>query len=578
MQDSLHIGEDSGGEGEFILRDGALHGVMDTFVGGASEVPGTANKATLRIQGGNFLSRTLTVGIGMGSDALLSVEGSRATAIHTFDYVSIEGSSTLAFTLDERGVTPLTIRSRSTGLRIAKHARLRIALSAAPPVEDIRLVAARAAVRGAFEGLPEGSGIAADFGGRTYRWQLTYRGGSGHDLVLKWPGATAAMRDLPAPPEPLWVQHPLFPLQEIAGRPAFPGAEGFGAFAAGGRDGRTIDVENLNDAGPGSLRAALTASGPRTVRFRVGGPIELKSAIAIREPLLTVDAQDAPAPGITLRRHGLEVRTHDVVLRHFRIRIGDADVRLDDKNINYNGGQGEYALYIIEGAHDVIADHLSLSWSTNKMLSTTKMSDRVTIQYCILSESLNFAGHGFASITGGNRVTWHHNLFSHHNNRIVRFQGAVDADFRNNVIYDWGEGSAYGEFDRLNYVGNYLKPGPSTTKLRLFHNGAAVVAPGSIYVADNVMEGNEAVNRDNWQGMGYYWFDRRSLAAEKPFRAPAVTMESARDAYWHVLEEAGATRPGRDEVDERTVREVREGTGHIINWVREIGQAAVPRE
>jgi hypothetical protein len=398
---------------------------------------------------------------------------------------------------------------------------------------------------------------------------LTYRG-AGHDLVLKTAGATARMRALPTPPAPLWREHPLFPLTAMTGAPAFTGAEGFGAFTPGGRGGSTLYVDNLNDAGPGSLRAALTAKGPRTVQFRVGGAIELKSAIAISEPFLTLDAQTAPTPGITLRRHGLEIRTHDVVLRHFRIRIGDEDVNLDDKDINYNGGQGEYALYIIEGAHDVIADHLSLSWSTNKMLSTTRMSDRITIQYCILSESLNFAGHGYASIAGGNRVTWHHNLFAHHNNRIVRFQGAVDADFRNNVIYDWGEGSAYGEFDRLNYVGNYLKAGPSTKKPLLFHNGVAVVAPGSLYVADNMMEGNEAVNRDNWQGMGYYWFDRKSLAADKPFPAPRVTMESARDACERVLQEAGATPPQRDKVDERIVREVRQGAGHIINWVREI--------
>jgi pectate lyase len=339
------------------------------------------------------------------------------------------------------------------------------------------------------------------------------------------------------------MDHPLFPLTAFTGTPAFPGAEGFGAFTPGGRGGRILYVDNLNDAGPGSLRAAIEAGGPRIVQFRVGGPIELKSPIVIRQPFLTVDGQGAPGAGITLRRHGLEVRTHDVVLRHFRIRIGDdADLR------------GEYALYIIEGSHDVIADHLSLSWSTDKMLSTTKMSDRITIQYCILSESLNFSGHGYASIAGGDRVTWHHNLFAHHFNRSVRFQGMVDADFRNNVIYDWGEGSGYGEFDRLNYVGNYLQAGPSTTqKPLLFHSGAAVIAPGSLFVADNILEGDEAVNEDNWRGMGFYYFDRRSLAAPGPFAAPAVTTQPARTAYETVLNEAGATLPRRDAVDERIV-------------------------
>ncbi len=571
VQDSLHIGEDPGGEGEFILRDGALHCVMDVFVGGASEVPRAANKATLRILGGSFLGRTITAGIGIGSEAIVSIEGSRPSAIHALDYVSFAGTSTLAFTLDERGVTPITIQNRVRGLSLAAHSRLKILLSAAPPNEDIRLVAGRVPIRGVFEGLPEGSEIAAEFEGRAYRWRLTYRGGDGHDLVLKTAGATAPLRPLPAPPVPLWLDHPLYPLTALSGEPAFPGAEGFGAFTAGGRGGRELFVENLDDQGPGSLRAAVETAGPRSVRFRVGGTIELKTPIDVRQPFLTIDGRDAPGEGITLRRHGIHVRTHDVVLRYFRIRIGDDDVRLDDKTLNYNGGDGEYALYFRLGSGNAIADHLSLSWSTAKMLTTTRLADRITIQYCILSESLNFAGHGYASIAGGNRITWHHNLFAHHFNRIVRFQGMVDADFRNNVIYDWGEGSAYGEFDRLNYVGNYLKPGPSTTQRPLaFHRGDAVVAPGSLFIADNVIEGNDPVNRDNWRGLGFYYPDRKSLEASQPFGAPPVSMQPAQSAYERVLKDAGATLPLRDAVDERILREVRTGTGHIIGWLREI--------
>ncbi len=104
-------------------------------------------------------------------------------------------------------------------------------------------------------------------------------------------------------------------------------------------------VDNLNDAGPGSLRAALEAKGPRRVRFRVGGDIVLQSKIIICNPYLTVDASSAPVPGITLRRHGLEIQTHDVILRQFRIRIGDDDVQAGDQNIRYGSGDGEYALY-----------------------------------------------------------------------------------------------------------------------------------------------------------------------------------------------------------------------------------------
>ena len=199
------------------------------------------------------------------------------------------------------------------------------------------------------------------------------------------------------------------------------------------------------------------------------------------------------------------------------------------------------------------------------------MSDLITVQWCILSESLNLDGHGYASICGGNRVTWHHNLFAHNFSRNVRFQGAVDADFRNNVIYDWGEKTAYGEFDRLNYVGNYLKPGPSTTqKPLLFHDGKAAVMPRSLFMADNVLEGSRRATDDNWKGTAFY-FDRARLAAAKPFSAPAVATEPADVARDRVLAEAGATLPARDAVDRRIVADVRNGTGRIIDSVQEAG-------
>lgn len=329
-------------------------------------------------------------------------------------------------------------------------------------------------------------------------------------------------------------------------------------------------MDNLHDSGPGSLRAALQAKGPRRVQFRLAGDIVLQSAIVIRNPYLTLDGSSSPAPGITLRRHGLEVRTHDVVLRQFRIRIGDEDVRAGDPNLRYGSGDGEYALYFSEGSSNSIADHLSLSWSTNKILSTTKFADRITIQWCMLTEALNLDQHGYASIAGGDRVTWHHNLFAHNFGRNPRFQGSVDADFRNNVIYDWGQTSAYGEFDRLNYAGNYLKPGPSTIqKPLLFMNGTEVVAPGSLYLAGNVLLGSAKATADNWKGTGFY-FDRSIVAASQPFPAPAVSTTSASEAYTAVLENAGATLPQRDSVDERIITEVRTGTGRIIQSPRDI--------
>jgi len=598
VQDSLRVGELTGGEGEFVLKQGALHDVMDVFVGAANSVSGRATRGTLRVQGGSFIGRTLTVGSGPGAESVLAIEGSQATAIHALDYFYFQaftnsdgnaGESTLIFALDEHGVTPVTIQSRCDGFRIIKdagsHCRLRIELNAVPPREDVTLVSGHVPIKGTFDDLPEGSEITTRFQGHTYRWQLTYHGGAtGCDLVLKNKSEYAVdasvthIRAMPEIPKPLWLEHRLYPLtSETNGQPAFPGAEGFGAFTGGGRGGRMIYVDNLNDSGPGSLRAAIEAPGPRTVVFRVGGVIPLKSTLIINEPFLTMDGRHAPGAGILLRNHGIEVRTHDVVLRYFRVRVGDDDVRTGARPLNdYRAGSGEYALYFIEGSSNCIADHLSLSWSTTKILSTTKLSDRITVQWCILSEALNFAEHGFASLAGGNRVTWHHNLFAHNLSRNVRFQGAVDADFRNNVVYDWGWAAAYGEFDRLNYVGNYLKAGPSTTQkpFLFFHNGEAVVMPGTIFLTNNFIEGEPkvpGVNTNNWRGMGYYYYDRTTLGAAEPFPAPPVTTESPQAAYEHVLADAGATLPKRDAVDERVVRETRAGTGHIINWVKDAG-------
>jgi len=329
-------------------------------------------------------------------------------------------------------------------------------------------------------------------------------------------------------------------------------------------------VDNLNDSGPGSLRAAVDAEGPRLAVFRVSGSIALQTPLSIRNPFLTLDAQSAPGEGITLRNHGIQIRTHDVVLRYFRIRVGDEGV---NPAVRYEAGEGEDAVRFESGAKDCIADHLSLSWTTDKIITITLTADRVTIQWCILSESLNYAGHGYASLAGGKRVSWHHNLFAHNYSRNVRFQGAVDADFRNNTIYDWGDAAGYGEFDRLNYVANLLKPGASTAqKRRLFLLGDHVVMPRSIFVDGNVLESEPKVVEDNWRGMGYYYFDRDSLKAAEPFPAPPVTTEPAHTAYELVLQKAGDTLPARDSVDRRVVREVQDGTGHIIRWVREAGQ------
>src|SRR5262249_39217808 len=145
---------------------------------------------------------------------------------------------------------------------------------------------------------------------------------------------------------------------------------------------------------------AVEADGPRVVVFRVAGRIALQTRLTVRHPFLTLDAQSAPGEGITLSNHGIDVRTHDVVLRYFRVRLGDEGVQSD---VHYEAGEGEDALRFESEAKDCIADHLSLSWTTGKIITITPSADRITIQWCILSEGLNFAGHGYASLAAGKR-------------------------------------------------------------------------------------------------------------------------------------------------------------------------------
>src|SRR3990172_5507517 len=245
---------------------------------------------------------------------------------------------------------------------------------------------------------------------------------------------------------------------------AFPGAEGFGAFSQGGRGGRVLFVNNLNDDGAGSLREACRTKGPRIVVFRVGGIIELKSNLKITEPYITIAGQTAPGDGICLKNFTLWVKnTHDVVIRYIRSRPGD-QMKVEQDAIS------------IDTSKNVIIDHCSASWGTDETLSVTgKGCTNVTVQWCMITESLDNSvhhkgRHGYGSLfrLDGN-VSVHHNLYAHNSSRNPRPGTYGDVrrggllDFRNNVIYNWGVRAGYSAEDKItmNYIANYLKPGPS---------------------------------------------------------------------------------------------------------------------
>ena len=364
------------------------------------------------------------------------------------------------------------------------------------------------------------------------------------------------------------------PVRAAGPAPAFPGAEGFGAATPGGRGGRVVFVLNLEDSGPGSFREAVEAKGPRTVVFRVGGLITLRAPLVIAEPFLTIAGQTAPGDGICLRGQAVEIRTHDVVVRHLRFRPGDVS------------GAEVDGVSVGTGSRRVILDHCSAGWSVDESLSLGGDVRDVTVQWCLIAEALNRSvhrkgPHGYGSLmraTGG--VTLHHNLWAHNAARNPRLGDDYGRppwplfDVRNNVIYDYGAiaSGMTGNRFRANYVGNHVRPGPSSDTSRgiiVLTDAAAV----SYHVAGNAVEGRPALTADN-----RLLFDRveaggRRLVTlfDRPFDAPPVRTTEAGRALLEVLAGVGATRPRRDAVDARVVREVESRSGRIIDSQQDVG-------
>ncbi|HSV41704.1 MAG TPA: hypothetical protein VLI04_23260 [Nocardioidaceae bacterium] len=365
---------------------------------------------------------------------------------------------------------------------------------------------------------------------------------------------------------------------------AFPGAAGFGTQTAGGRGGAVLLVTNLDDAGPGSLRAAVTASGPRTVVFKVSGTISLKSRIDVTYPYLTIAGQTAPGGGITLRMDPaaspcadagtMQISTSNVIVRYLRFRPGPTPCADDSHD-----GLTIYK----SGATDVVIDHTSISWAVDENLNTYDESRRITISNSIIAEALSNSTHpdgehSKGALIGGSDaedVSLHHNLFVSNMDRNPQVSGVDVADIRNNVIYNYGDGSGDGVTlisssngeARVNWVGNYYKPGPDSESER----PEFAVYEGSTgsswlwYGDDN----------SRWTSAGDEPARVASAASSvqvpTPFAAPAIPAQSPASAYDQVLDSAGASYPCRDDVDARLVAEVVNGTGKLIDDPAEVG-------
>ena len=372
--------------------------------------------------------------------------------------------------------------------------------------------------------------------------------------------------------------------------PAFPGAEGFGMFSRGGRGGKVYVVTNLNGRGPGSLREAVAADGPRIVVFAVGGTIDLGGPLPIRNPYCTIAGQTAPGGGITLKNGSLIPQADHLIVRYIRCRLGEQAGKpgevdavsiyhpLDKKDPNR------------PMASDIILDHVSASWGTDEVLSVTGAVDNVTVQWSIVSEGVTT--HNCGSLLRPSvecHMSFHHNLYANNRSRSP-FAGsyrdkANHCDWRNNVIYNAGDGhggtnwhklypDTWGPDNvgrlRLNSVGNYWIRGPRGAGV-IYRGGdqATIFQSGNLFDATNngIFDG---VDR-GWDVFVNYHEKARFTRATKEFAFRKVTTDPAEVALKRVLAEAGASKPQRDAVDRRLVQEVRAGKGKIVRSVAEVG-------
>ncbi|MFD2720657.1 polysaccharide lyase family 1 protein [Hymenobacter monticola] len=370
--------------------------------------------------------------------------------------------------------------------------------------------------------------------------------------------------------------------------PAFPGAEGGGAYTFGGRGGRVIVVTSLADSGPGSLREACEQGGARIVVFNVAGIIRLKTPLMIRAPYITIEGQSAPGDGICVAGESVWLNTHDVLVRFMRFRRGETNVGRRDDSIGGNP------------IGNIMIDHVSASWGLDENMSmyrhmyndSTGIPEQklgtvnITIQNSIFSEALDTWNHAFGSTLGGENCTFMRNLWADNagRNPSIGWNGVFN--FANNVMFNWVHRSVDGGDYRAlyNIINNYYKPGPETPKDT--NIGHRILKPesgrsklkyqvyGRAYVAGNIVEGFPDITKDNWNGgvqveeqpnAGKYQAD---MKVDKPLPMPEITIIPADKAYSYVLDNAGATLPKRDPVDTRVIQQVRTGKIDYIKNVK----------
>lgn len=374
---------------------------------------------------------------------------------------------------------------------------------------------------------------------------------------------------------------------------AFPGAEGYGRFAIGGRGGTVYHVTSLDDdvnnPAEGTFRYGITkVSGPRTIVFDVSGYITLKGRLTCSDPYVTIAGQTAPGEGITFRGAPLGFASDGITrfIRSYRGYAGTKDgPSVDEQNKGLDG-------LGMAGCDNAIMDHCSVAWTTDEAFSS-RNAHSITLQRTLISEALNCADHpnyaagkthGYAATIGGGcfygHSSYHHNLLAHCEGRNWSLSGGLDGagnysgahDVFNNVVYNWGTRATDGGTHELNFVANYYKMGASTTQTALLRHEFEGTGTGSqaAYVSGNIRENLNGTKTSDAENVTYKYelSGGQKLTwtpwATSPFFESFANIETAEAAYANVLSDVGCNQPFFNAHDTRMVSETFSGSTSTI--------------
>jgi hypothetical protein len=375
----------------------------------------------------------------------------------------------------------------------------------------------------------------------------------------------------------------------------YPYAEGFGIASTAGRDavaGKIYRINTLDDNSntpvetstgsriyTSSFRAACEAVGPRTIIFDIGGVIRLKDQVEITNPYLTIAGQTAPGQGIMIRDFGLGVTTHDILIQHIAIRVGDEQ----PSSFHTSSIDG----FIANGAeaYNIIIDRCSISWGVDENMDAWKNVSDFTVSNCIIAEGLEYSWHSDGSHSkgflvgpeGNSNIAYIKNLHAMNEDRSVLVYAPSEIYIANNIFYAHGNGSYTAISDgwdtglptKVSTVGNIYKNGPESTAYRAMSISTDCKPGTQVYEANSytIDYPDRTVGTGAFEGVrggestGYY-------VETPPITIPGFTPITAQADIWdYVIANAGARAGNRDTVDTRIAQQAVDQTGSFVDTV-----------